>query len=153
MHDFFSSISIMGKSKRESAVVESKRPAKKAKTDDEATPSPTLYVKNLNDQCTKSDLKRYLYMRFSSYGHILDIVAMKTMRGQAFVVFNDIGASSSALNGLQKSEFMGKQLEIEFAKSKSHAIAKLDGSFVIPEPPKLEKSVLPLAPFEDVTAE
>ncbi|AOW04518.1 hypothetical protein B0I72DRAFT_142255, partial [Yarrowia lipolytica] len=146
----------MGKTKRESALVESKRPAKKSKTDgDEPTPSPTLYVKNLTDKCTKSDLKRYLYMRFSSYGHILDIVAMKNerMRGQAHVVFNDIDASISALNGLQKSEFMGKEMVIEYARSKSHAIAKLDGSFTIPEPPAFEESVLPLAPFEDVTAE
>lgn len=146
----------MGKNKRETTLVESKRPAKKSKTDaDEPTPSPTLYVKNLTDKCTKSDLKRYLYMRFSLYGHILDIVAMKNdrMRGQAHVVFNDIDASTQALNGLNKSKFMGKEMDIEYARGKSHAIAKLDGSFTIPEPPALEESVLPLAPFEDVTAE
>lgn len=94
-------------------------------------------------------------MRFSSYGHILDIVAVKNdkMRGQAHIVFNDVDSSTSALNGLQKTEFMGKQLEIEYARGKSHAIAKLDGSFVIPAPPQLDESKLPLAPFEDVTVE
>lgn len=147
----------MAKTRRESSAAESSRPAKKLKNESEetVTPSPTLYVKNLSDQITKPDLKRYLYMRFSMYGNILDIVALKTerMRGQAHIVFNDIEASTTAMKSLQNADFMGKQMEIAFARGKSHAIAKLDGTFTIPAPPALEKSTLPLAPFEDVSAE
>lgn len=51
-------------------------------------------------------------MLFSTYGPVLDIVALKNMkmRGQAHVVFRDTQASSQAMRALQDFEFFGKRM-------------------------------------------
>ncbi|KAH7355881.1 hypothetical protein BKA66DRAFT_429399 [Pyrenochaeta sp. MPI-SDFR-AT-0127] len=102
----------------------------------EAIPNRTLYVRNLPDKLPKDDLKRNLYMLFATYGVILDVVALKTMkmRGQAHVVFRDVDASTQALRALHGFTFFGKDLQIAYAKSKSDTIAKLDGTFKMPVP-------------------
>ena len=48
-------------------------------------PIQTLYVNNLNDKLPKEQLKEELYLLFSQFGSILDVVALKTerMKGQA----------------------------------------------------------------------
>lgn len=96
-------------------------------------------------------------MLFSTYGPVLDIVALKTMkmRGQAHVVFRDVQASTQAMRALDGQMFLGRQLvwtipcpvliiscvltqlvlmqqKIQYAKSKSNFVAKLDGTFKIP---------------------
>jgi U2 small nuclear ribonucleoprotein B'' len=110
-------------------------------------------VRNLDDKLQKEDLKRNLYMLFATYGVILDVVALKTMkmRGQAHVVFRDIDASTQAMRALQGFTFFNKDLvrpypssvlygqtnnpqQIAYAKTKSDTIAKLDGSYKMPEP-------------------
>lgn len=116
--------------------------------------APSLYVRNLNDKLPKEDLKRSLYMLFATYGVVLDVVALKTakMRGQAHVVFRDLDASTQAMRALQGFTFFGKDMvsffcsnpEIEpstnmpqliaYAKTKSDTIAKLDGTYKLPEP-------------------
>ncbi|KAF9730348.1 hypothetical protein PMIN06_009069 [Paraphaeosphaeria minitans] len=95
----------------------------------------TLYVRNLPDKLPKGDLKRNLYMLFATYGVILDIVALKTpkMRGQAHIVFRDIDSSTQAMRALDGSAFFGKDMHIAYAKTKSDTIAKLDGTFKMPE--------------------
>ena len=47
-----------------------------------------------------------------SYGRVMDIIALKTMkmRGQAFVIFEDPAASALALKSLQGFSFFGKPL-------------------------------------------
>ena len=72
----------------------------------------SLYVRNLPDKLQKDDLKRSLYMLFATYGVILDIVALKTMkmRGQAHVVFRDIDSSTQAMRALQGFTFFGKDM-------------------------------------------
>jgi len=69
---------------------------------------------------------------FSQFGLILDIVALKTsaMRGQAFVVFSDVSYAAAALRSMQGFPFYDKQLRIAFAKTKSEASAKADGTWV-----------------------
>ncbi|KAF1948303.1 RNA-binding domain-containing protein [Byssothecium circinans] len=105
-------------------------------------PNQTLYVRNLPDKLPKDDLKRNLYMLFASYGVILDIIALKTpkMRGQAHVVFRDIDASTQAMRALHGFNFFGKDMSIHYAKGKSHAFAKLSGTFYLPgkEPAAIE---------------
>lgn len=93
-------------------------------------------------------------MLFSTYGPVLDVVAMKTMsmRGQAHIVFRDIHAATQAMRSLGGQQFLGRELvrtlpcllahcifaddglkqKIQYAKSKSDYIAKLDGTFKIP---------------------
>ncbi|KAL1595945.1 hypothetical protein SLS60_009635 [Paraconiothyrium brasiliense] len=106
-------------------------------------PNRTLYVRNLPDKLPKQDLKRNLYMLFATYGVILDVVALKTpkMRGQAHVVFRDIDSSTQAMRALEGFVFFGKDMHIAYAKSKSDTIAKLDGTFKMPEPDLPEKQL------------
>ncbi|OOF96927.1 hypothetical protein ASPCADRAFT_205714 [Aspergillus carbonarius ITEM 5010] len=97
-------------------------------------PNQTLYCTNLPDKLRKHDLRLSLYMLFSTYGTVLDVVAMKTekMRGQAHIVFKDVQASTQAMRALQGVEFFGKQMKIVYAKSTSDVIARLRGTYNIP---------------------
>ncbi|CAI2165926.1 14502_t:CDS:2 [Funneliformis geosporum] len=97
-------------------------------------PNYTLYIRNLNEKTNKDELKRSLYSLFSAYGRIIDIVALKTiqMRGQAFIVFKEIQSATSAMRGLNGFNFYDKPMHIEYAKGKSEAIAKLDGTWKRP---------------------
>ncbi|EPS43121.1 hypothetical protein H072_2883 [Dactylellina haptotyla CBS 200.50] len=98
------------------------------------TPNQTLYISNLNDKIHKPDLKIALYTLFSTYGVVLDVVALKTMkmRGQAHVAFRDIASASSAMRACQGMVVFGREMRIQYAKSKSDTIAKLDGTYRMP---------------------
>jgi len=95
-------------------------------------PNQTLYVNNLNEKIKKEELKKSLHAIFSRFGPIEDIIAMKTdkLRGQAWIVFKEISSSTNALRDMQAFPFYEKPMKIAYAKTKSDAIAKLDGSFV-----------------------
>ncbi|RMZ80732.1 hypothetical protein DV738_g2608, partial [Chaetothyriales sp. CBS 135597] len=101
---------------------------------DVGSPNQTLYVKNLNDKIHKNELKRALYMLFSTYGSVLDIVTQRvgakkqSMRGQAHVVFRDVQTSTQAMRSLQGFDLFGKKLVIVYAKGSSSIIAKLRGT-------------------------
>ncbi|KAK6497776.1 U2 snRNP complex subunit msl1 [Arthrobotrys musiformis] len=99
-----------------------------------APPNQTLYISNLNDKIHKPDLKIALYTLFSTYGVVLDVIALKTakMRGQAHVAFRDIAGASSAMRGCQGMVIFGKEMRIQYARSKSDTIAKLDGTYRMP---------------------
>ncbi|AWP05075.1 putative U2 small nuclear ribonucleoprotein B'' isoform 2 [Scophthalmus maximus] len=94
-------------------------------------PNHTIYVNNINDKVKKEELKRSLYALFSQFGQIVDIVAMKTakMRGQAFVVFKELAASTNALRQLQGFPFYNKPMRIQYAKTDSEVIAKVKGTY------------------------
>ncbi|KAL9585799.1 MAG: hypothetical protein Q9212_001312 [Teloschistes hypoglaucus] len=97
-------------------------------------PNQTLYLKNLPDKMQKPDLRLSLYTLFSTYGPVLDVVALKTksMRGQAHIVFRDVQASTQAMRALQGFDFFGKEMSIQYGKGKSDTIAKLDGTYRMP---------------------
>ncbi|KAG6075025.1 hypothetical protein E4U15_005846 [Claviceps sp. LM218 group G6] len=100
-------------------------------------PNQTLYVTNLpSSKIQKADLRTALYMLFSTYGPVLDVVALKTMnmRGQAHIVFRDVQTATQAMRSLDGQEMLGRKLKIQYAKSKSHFVAKLDGTFKMPNP-------------------
>ncbi|MCJ1323803.1 U2 snRNP complex subunit msl1 [Thelotrema lepadinum] len=103
-------------------------PAKGAPSE---SPNASLYVTNLPEKIHKPDLRLSLYTLFSTYGPVLDVVAMKTkkMRGQAHVVFRDIPTSSQAMRALQGFDFFGKELKIQYAKSKSNVFQRLEGVY------------------------
>jgi len=92
----------------------------------------TLYVNNLNDKIAAETLKKSLHEVFAAFGEIVDIIAMKSLkrRGQAWIIFNDIIAATSAMKSLQGFPFYNKPLSITFAKTKSDIVAKADGTFV-----------------------
>ncbi|KAF5515863.1 U2 small nuclear ribonucleoprotein B'' [Colletotrichum siamense] len=99
------------------------------------SPNQTLYVTNLpSAKIQKNDLRTELYLLFSAYGPVLDIVAMKTMkmRGQAHITFRDIQAATQAMRSLEGFDFLGRPLSIQYAKSKSDFVAKLDGTYKMP---------------------
>ena len=58
----------------------------------------TLYVNNLNDKLPKEQLKEELYLLFSQFGTILDVVALKTerMKGQAWISFVTVQNATDA---------------------------------------------------------
>jgi len=117
-------------------------------------PNHTIYINNLNEKIKINgllhspppslhtipllitfprgiDLKSALYALASQYGTVLDIVARNTlkMRGQAFVVFRDVTSAVAAQRALNGKEFFEKPMRVQFARDKSDAIAKLDGSY------------------------
>ena len=76
-------------------------------------PNQTLYITNLpSAKIQKSNLKTALYLLFSTYGVVLDIVALKTMkmRGQAHIVFREVQAATQAMRALEGFEFLGREL-------------------------------------------
>lgn len=87
------------------------------------------FVENLVDRVTAAepslfaDLRRLLYIYFSTYGKVLDVVALRNekMRGQAFVVFKDLSTSTAALRKENGRAFAGRALKIQYAQSKSFA--------------------------------
>lgn len=107
------------------------------------TPNQTLYVKNLNDKINRDDLKRSLYMLFSTYGTVLDVVTARvgskkqSMRGQAHIVFRDVQTSTQAMRALQGFEMFDKKMIIAYGKGTSSIIHKLRGTF---EPPATQAS-------------
>lgn len=73
----------------------------------------SLYVTNLpSSKIQKADLRTALYMLFSTFGPVLDIVALKTMemRGQAHIVFRDIQAATQAMRSLDGQSFLGRPM-------------------------------------------
>ena len=94
-------------------------------------PNETIYINNLPDKMKKEDLKMSLYHLFSQFGAIVDIVAMKTphTRGQAFVIYRNVQNATTALKALQGFTFFKRELRIAYAKVKSEAIERLEGTF------------------------
>lgn len=75
-------------------------------------PNATLYVHNLNDKVKKQELRTQLYALFTTYGRVIDIVAMKgsKMRGQAFLVFADLAGATAALRACEGIVFYDKPM-------------------------------------------
>lgn len=92
----------------------------------------TLYVSNLYEKLSISDLVDALRCVFERYGPILDIVARRThaMRGQAFVVFEHPEHAGQAMAELTGFELMTKPMKIAYAKTKSDATKKKEGTYL-----------------------
>ena len=75
-------------------------------------PNTTLYIKNLNDKVKKDELRAQLFALFTTYGRIIDVVALKgpKMKGQAFVVFTDLAGATAALRGCEGMVFYAKPM-------------------------------------------
>lgn len=108
--------------------------------DDDLPPNKSIYINNLNEKIKKQELRKSLYAMFSQFGTVLDVVALKTlrMRGQAFIVFKDLTAATNAKRSMQNFPFYDKPMKIQFARTKSDVIAKIDGTFE-PHPKGPEK--------------
>lgn len=78
----------------------------------EPTPSKTLYINNINEKIKQDVVKKMLYMVFSQYGKVTDVIAKKglKLRGQAWVVFEEESSAVNALRGKQGFSFYEKPL-------------------------------------------
>ena len=63
---------------------------------------------------------------------VLDIICLRreALRGQAWVIFDDVSSATSALRSENGFMFFGKELKIAYAHEKSDRIAKRDGTYV-----------------------
>jgi RNA recognition motif-containing protein len=75
-------------------------------------PNQSLYIQNLPEKLQKHDLKRNLYMLFTTYGPVLDVTAVKSskMRGQAHVLFRDANTATQAMRHCQGLDFFGREM-------------------------------------------
>jgi hypothetical protein len=75
-------------------------------------PNQTLFVSNLQINIRKHELKKILYALFGQFGKIVDVVAMRSdkLRGQAWIVFADIAAATTALRSMQDFPFFDRPL-------------------------------------------
>jgi U2 small nuclear ribonucleoprotein B'' len=82
-------------------------------------PNQSLYIQNLPEKLQKPDLKRSLYMLFSTFGPVLDVTAVKSskMRGQAHVLFRDVHAATQAMRACQGFEFYGREMVSRMSRS------------------------------------
>lgn len=78
----------------------------------EAPPNYTIYINNINEKIKIPELKKQLYALFSQFGPILDIVAGRSlrMRGQAWIVYQDINHATLAKRKMDGFEFHGKPI-------------------------------------------
>ena len=104
-------------------------------------PNQTLYVSNLNNKLKQVELKKCLLCIFSPFGTILDIVAMNNyrLRGQAWVVFAQTEQATLALSKMQGFPFFDMPMRISYAKAKSDAVRKLEGTFVARTPEQMKE--------------
>ncbi|XP_075261801.1 U1 small nuclear ribonucleoprotein A-like [Convolutriloba macropyga] len=108
-------------------------------------PNNTIYINNLNEKVSQTELRKQLFAIFSQFGKIMDIMSKKSLklRGQAFVVFESETSATKALKSMQGFPFFEKPMQIQYAKTDSDIIAKRKGTFV-PRPrrervPKLKR--------------
>lgn len=75
-------------------------------------PNATLYIRNLNDKVNKEELKTQLFALFTTYGRVIDVIALKSqkMRGQAFLVFSDLAGATAALRACEGMIFYDKPM-------------------------------------------
>ena len=86
------------------------------------------YCRNV---CFRVETQKLLYALFGQFGRVIDVVHMKReeLRGRAWIVFEDVASAANALRNLQDFPFFGKPLKLNYAKTKSDAVAKVDGTW------------------------
>eukprot|EP00591_Stephanopyxis_turris_P012142 CAMPEP_0195529040 /NCGR_PEP_ID=MMETSP0794_2-20130614/31452_1 /TAXON_ID=515487 /ORGANISM="Stephanopyxis turris, Strain CCMP 815" /LENGTH=284 /DNA_ID=CAMNT_0040660281 /DNA_START=34 /DNA_END=888 /DNA_ORIENTATION=+ len=123
-------------------------------------PNATLYVSNIDWSIKKPLLRRSLFSLFSRHGKVLDVITLRSegLRGQAWVIFEDVTSATAALREEQGFTFFKKDLKIDYAREKSDRVAKRDGTYV-PKDRRAKRLQRELAskaastkPMEDVTS-
>ena len=89
-------------------------------------------------------MRRALYCLFTTYGSVLDINILKTMkmRGQAHIVFRDIPAAALAMRQCDNIEFMGRTIVSAASRRRSDIISRSFKQAVltlVPEHPVCQK--------------
>ncbi|THC97957.1 hypothetical protein EYZ11_002594 [Aspergillus tanneri] len=92
-------------------------------------PSPTVYVRNLEERIKVDQLKVALEEIFSEYGNIIEIVAKTNLKakGQAFIVFDDVESATRAIDEINGFELFDKPMVLDYAKTRSDATVLREG--------------------------
>lgn len=90
---------------------------------------------------------------FSEYGHVIDLVAKRNLKakGQAFIVFDSTEAAETAIKEVQGFELYDKPMVLDFARSRSDAIVRLQGNDEEFEAHKRRRLAEKGSPWETVT--
>lgn len=75
-------------------------------------------------------MKEALRELFEEYGEIIDIVAKTNLKakGQAFIVFDSVESAQKAIEEVQGFELFEKPMQLAFAKTRSDATVKREGT-------------------------
>lgn len=100
-------------------------------------PVQTLYVTNLDSRAKAADIIALLYELFSTCGDVVGVHVAKgkkrrngkPLRGTAFVSFRNVPQATAAIRTFQKYDFLGKPMTVQYAASKSDAVAEYLGQF------------------------
>ena len=86
-------------------------------------PVTTVYAHNLQERIKIPDLIEALTEIFSEYGNIVDVVAKRNLKakGQAFIVFDNADSAAKAIEEVQGFELFGKEMRLDFARTRSDA--------------------------------
>ena len=101
---------------------------------DTGQPNQTLYIQNLNEKVPLVVLREGIKTIFNNVDAGVVQVWCKScisLRGQAFVQCVDVESARKALSSLQGTRVFGKSMLIKFAKYKTDAVSKADGTFEI----------------------
>jgi RNA recognition motif-containing protein len=81
---------------------------------------------------------------------VIELITLRRdgLRGQAFVIFEDVQAATAALQKEQGFTFFGKDLKLAYANEKSDRIAKRDGTYV-PKAKRIKKADVAVAAATD----
>lgn len=93
-------------------------------------PNNTVYVRNLEESVKIPALIEALREVFSEYGNIIDLVAKRNLKakGQAFIVFEDAKSAEQAIDEVQGFELFGKEMKLDYARTRSDATVKVQGT-------------------------
>lgn len=96
-------------------------------------PHPTIYIQNLNEKASPKDVKATLTEWFAPHGSLVSVVVKRrlALRGQAWIQFDSTDAAQRAIKAMQGKRLFGKSMVLRFAKFKSDAVAKADGSYEV----------------------
>lgn len=113
--------------------VQPARPSARSKA--MSTPNTTLYIKNLNDHIQKEELRAQLYSLFTTFGRIIDVIALKNtkMRGQAFLVFADLASATAAMRACEGMSFYEKPMVRLFSISFYSSLTGADAAYRVCE--------------------
>jgi RNA recognition motif-containing protein len=108
-------------------------------------PSHTIYIQSLNEKLKLPELKRGLYLLFSQFGNVVEIVAHKSfkLRGQAWIIYDSIASATKSLQQMQGFIFYNKPIRVSFAKTESDVISKANNTFKPRAKRKAEGELLP----------
>lgn len=90
-------------------------------------PNNTLYFKNIDWKVKKPLLQRALYALGTRHGKVLEVIVLRRdgLRGQAWVVMDSVLSATACLQAEQGTHFFGKDMVIEYARSKTKHVASL----------------------------